>query len=453
MLNRKIIVICLVICFIFSCQAVFASGELNKTNDISLANKDISAYSSANSTNQLGVENAESFSNLQDKLNNGGYVNLENNYSFNDVDDTGLKNGIVISKSVDVNGNGNVIIDAQNKARIFNIADGVSVTLRGITFINANSFGNDGGAIYSNGILNIENCKFINNTATNGGAIYIAATVGSLTNLEFTGNRAIEDGGAIYFHHDSVTGEGSGLYKSNFTNNVAGDDGGALFLYGVSGRLYDVNFNNNIAHKDGGAIMINGTDWKIYDSTFNNNNATTRRGGAIYLEESQSSDVVRCEFNNNFAGTNGGAIDWHDGASNGNVINSTFNGNIANRSAGAIYWYGYNGTIYGSEFTNNKALGNAGALNPEGVLTYGGDGGAVLFTGDLGELDKCMFINNSAVKRGGSIYLQGTGGGSCKDASFRNCVFIGNVAGTNGGAIDWNKGAQNGVVYNCTFSC
>lgn len=240
MIKRKLVILLLIICFVLSLQAAFASNDLNNT--------DASAYSSIDSNDNLKIDNADSFSQLQDKVNDGGVINLNRNYSFNVVTDSGLENGITISKNVDLNGNGNVIIDAQKKARIFNIADGVTVTLRGITFINANVNG-DGGAIHTLGTLNMNNCKFINNTATNGGAVYLAATVGSLTNLDFINNHANEDGGAIYFHHNAVTSEGSGANGINFINNTAGRDGGALFLHGVYGRIYNSNFINNVAYR------------------------------------------------------------------------------------------------------------------------------------------------------------------------------------------------------------
>jgi|GEM_PF-3697126 hypothetical protein len=83
--------------------------------------------------------------------------------------------------------------------------------------------GGDGGAISyaSTGIINIDQCSFINNTAYNysgggyfvgsGGAVSIAyytyanATAPvtgstSITNCSFTGNSSFEQGGAIYIY-------------------------------------------------------------------------------------------------------------------------------------------------------------------------------------------------------------------------------------------------------------
>ena len=65
--------------------------------------------------------------------------------------------------------------------------------------------------------------------------------------------------------------------------------------------------------------------------------------------------------------------------------------------------------------------------------------------------DNCTFTDNEAAKRGGAVYLQGTSEEYCNNTRFINSIFTGNVAGTNGGAIDWNKGAHNGLVENVTF--
>ena len=156
---------------------------------------------------------------------------------------------------------------------------------------------------------------------------------------------------------------------------------------------------------------------------------------------------------------NGGAVDWYRGAMNGFIINSTFENNTANRSGGAVFWFGTNGTIKDSTFTNNNALGLVLHNDSYGNLTSGGHGGAIRWTGPNGYVDNCTFINNEAHYneatnfggRGGAIYLQGSDEGNCINTTFSNCKFIGNIAGTNGGAIDWHEGAHDGNIINSTF--
>ncbi|WP_405279127.1 hypothetical protein [Methanobrevibacter sp.] len=66
-------------------------------------------------------------------------------------------------------------------------------------------------------------------------------------------------------------------------------------------------------------------------------------------------------------------------------------------------------------------------------------------------VDDCNFINNSAVKNGGAVYLRNLTAGGCNDTTFSNSHFENNTAGANGGAIDWHQGATNGRIENSTF--
>ena len=169
MSRKEILIIFLMMCCLFSLQAVAATGDGNSTDSAVLTvDSDVSAYSLPNLDNQLraGSGNAGTFSDLQSDIYNG---KLERNYTYNSSD-TGLSNGITISSDLTIDGEGKVTIDAKNQARVFNIASGATVTLKGITFINGNALGN-GGSISSSGVLTLIDCKFINNTA-NGHGIY-----------------------------------------------------------------------------------------------------------------------------------------------------------------------------------------------------------------------------------------------------------------------------------------
>ena len=371
------------LCFIFSLQAVAAADvDADDTNGTALATADVEdAVEQSNNLSSLTLpandnalgEGEGSFTDLQNRIS-GDTVTLTENYKYVDSD-SDLKGGITLSGTITIDGGGSVEIDASNQARIFNIASGAVVTLKGITFINANSSGN-GGAIYSEGTLIVDNCKFIDNTAAiNGGAIYWAqgAHDGVVTNSEFTGNTARRSGGAIYwFGHDGT------IEHSTFTNN------NALGLVEAPDSYGDTTYGGY-----GGAIMWVGSNGLVDDCTFDNNkamyNAATNsggRGGAVYLQGSVENGItIDCTnttfknsvFTNNFAGTNGGAIDWHEGAHDGLILNSRFENNVANANGGAVYWRGHHGEIINSNFTNNTAKGLLAG-------SYGniGDGGAML---------------------------------------------------------------------------
>ena len=116
------------------------------------------------------------------------YFELTNDYTFSDIDEEFI-NGILISKdNFTINGNGHTI-NGNGQARIFNIA-GENVILRNITFINAYTPDN-GGAILSIGNITIISCNFTNNTARGyGGAISGITGKLNISECDFKDNKA-----------------------------------------------------------------------------------------------------------------------------------------------------------------------------------------------------------------------------------------------------------------------
>jgi hypothetical protein len=237
--KKEILMICFIICFIFSLQAVVAAdADLNKTSqDSVLSSTNVSAYALPSSDNYLTENaNAVSFSELSNDLISGDTtIVLTKNYTYRSSDSS-LVNGINLPDTITkIDGQGNVIIDASKEARIFNINVGHAITLTGITFVNANAIGN-GGSINALGAITIENCNFINNTASgHGGAIYLdhpdASTIAS---CDFTGNIAGLNGGAIDWSANSHNGI---VRDSTFTNNTAHRSGGAIHWSGHYGTI------------------------------------------------------------------------------------------------------------------------------------------------------------------------------------------------------------------------
>ncbi len=131
----------------------------------------------------------------------------------------------------------------------------------------------------------IKNCKFIENTARDGGAIYNNAGNGGkcepkISNCIFQHNNAFLGGGAIF-----NDGQNAGkclpvITKNTFKKNTAGF-GGAIFNYG----------------RDGECIS------QIENTTFTNNKAMIQGGGIFNLrgEGISKSALINCEFTNNKA--------------------------------------------------------------------------------------------------------------------------------------------------------
>ena len=386
-----------------------------------LDEKDDSAFIDTNEKTKLSDPNTYSFTKLNETINSENTViDLTDNYKYM-AGDEAFVNGIIINRSITINGNG-ITIDGSNTARIFNIT-GNDVTINNITFINGRADGNTdsdrrGGAILWNGANGtLSNSTFNNNTATDyGGAILWWDENGTISNSIFNNNNA-KFGGAIYRY-----GKNGTISNSTFNNNTATQTGGAILWLDENGTISNSTFNNNTAGSYGGAIRWFAENGTISNSTFNNNTATN--GGGAFIWDGANSNISNSTFNNNTAGSYGGAILWND--MNGTISNSTFNNNNAT-NGGAILWWGENGTISNSTFNNNNAT----------------NGGAIRWDGKNGTISNSTFNNNTAGSYGGAIRW------FAENGTISNSTFNNNNA-TNGGAIRWE--GTNGTIINSTFN-
>jgi ribosome biogenesis protein Tsr3 len=189
----------------------------------------------------------------------------------------------VITGNVTVQGAGATIARSTASGvpafRIFDVADGGSLTLNSLTLSNglANNGQQGGGAIFSHGTLAVTAGTFTNNsspadTGTSGGAIDSTGTL-SVNTSTFSGNSAQEGGGIMNQSSATVT-------NSTFTSNTATDfGGGALVNTAGTATLAGDTFVANTG--PGGGALDNDATLNVTDSTFTNNTAGTNGGGAV----------------------------------------------------------------------------------------------------------------------------------------------------------------------------
>ena len=187
--------------------------------------------------------------------------------------------------------------------------------MKNVTFIN-NTADESGGALFSrSGVAVISDSQLINSTAPNGAGLYVHADVTSISVVDtnFTHNIASANGGGFY----SNTANMIAIAGGNFINNSAVDGGG---LYISKGRTSVTvsKFKDNYADHEGGAIYIGSANNEIINSQFDNN--TAQIGGALYWN-GDAGKVQGSTFISNNA-VNGSSIYWR--ANNGNLINSNF---------------------------------------------------------------------------------------------------------------------------------
>ncbi|HSY17959.1 MAG TPA: thrombospondin type 3 repeat-containing protein [Candidatus Acidoferrales bacterium] len=243
-----------------------------------------------------------------------------------------------------------------------------------------------------------------------GGGAWCEGTNAWLTNCFFTGNRASQQGGAVF--------NGS-LLNCILTNNRATFGGGAGSNW-AGNCLIIANFGAG----SGGAGAYGCT---LYNCTLSGNsdpNTGATGGGA------RSSQLFNCMISNNLA---------YDG---GGVSSSTLSNCMVLNNSAIVF----GGGAYQSTLVNGTVAGNA-AMNDTGVaIPYGGGGETCTFS-------NCTLTGNvvSNGLGGGHFIIQyGAGGGGADNSTLYSCSVIGNLATCNvAPSTCTGGGLNNSTAYGC----
>ena len=270
-----------------------------------------------------------------------------------------IANGIYNESNISINTNMSIIGDSSsntiisgNIGSVFNIVQGVNVTICNITFINETN--DNGGSIMNHGYLVVNDSNFIDNTAnSNGGAIY-NDNFGYVTliNDNFSNNTANNFGGAIYNNGVVI------INGCNLTNNV-GSMGGAIYNYDTLSIL-----NSNMVYNsacDGGAIVNEGNLVESY-CNFTNNSAMCA-GGATIIFNDCNLNIINSNFTGNSASFGGVFVNY----GNIDVASSNFSNNTAKNWGGVIFNYSTVKINFSSLIGNTANIGNA-LYNSIGVM-------------------------------------------------------------------------------------
>lgn len=230
--------------------------------------------------------------------------------------------------------------------------DGCSLTIDNSDFTAnsapTNNITSFGGAIYSVGPTSINNTRFYQNQARDGGAIFIhnqaSATIRFSNFLENSGGYggALENTGGLtitdsLLQANTVSGTGGAIWnsggrlllkRSRLLGNQA-DEGGAISSYGSQAELVDLLIEGNMAtgtNGGGGIFHENGTLF-ISNASLIRNVATAGHGGAIYQDSDDNLTLSNVTVAENQADQFGGGL-YHK-ARYAVITNSTFYGNLA----------------------------------------------------------------------------------------------------------------------------
>jgi CSLREA domain-containing protein len=337
-----------------------------------------------------------------------------------------------ITDSVQIEGEGNPILDGNRTDRVFDVLAGTTVDMTGLTIQHGQS--EDGGGILNRGNLRLHNMTLQENTATSpvdpttgptgGGGGILTKREGTLTmeGSRVIGNSAYQGGGiAAYPSGESAALHPVEILDTVIAGNSAETDGGGLYLYAsLVATLRNVEIRDNNASRSGGGlwnqatlnleeVLIQGNHAGTNGGGIYNNwtgrltaynllieNGLARFGGGVYnkgVARVQQSAIV----NNQVEGGEGGGVFNADADADLIIENSTISGNEGE----GLVNTGRMGTYY-TTVANNTSVGvktNGPSTISNSILAdnMGGDcdGGVVLAVFNIESTDTCGFWDPS----------------------------------------------------------
>ena len=242
---------------------------------------------------------------------------------------------------------------------------------------------NNGGGIYVDGELVLDECLITGNTADNGGGIYVRG--GSLTvnnGAVIEANKA-KNGGGIYNLNGSVTINKGVVIEENEAENYGAG------IYNEKSAVMDgcVIENNKSSFVGGGICNRPKGTLEVKNSTITLNTAEDWGGG---ISNSGTATLKSTEITHNMNTRNGAGI---DNIKDLTLEDCEISGNSCSESGGGIMSSG-SSTL---TFIGNNRIGENYALK----------GGGVYATMKKLELDHVTIENNTASSFGGGIYYSG----------------------------------------------
>lgn len=423
--KKNVVMFTILICILFSISCVAASDVnenvtaygnqqiiddeneelLNSPHDDLISSSEDELISSSQE-DLLSASSKGTFSELQSMIYSapeGSTITLKKDYAYDKASNT---TGIIINKSLTINGNGHTL-DGLSKSRIFFVMFTLNpdahnkVVLKNMVFKNGYTK-HYGGAIVNAGDLTLDKCTFKNNRAKiAAGAI---CSIGALKckNSNFYKNTAYGSAGAIFslnfkesfkYYFNLQLGKNGVTSIKDLLQSLMLD----VSIVPLTDYITNCKFTKNVASGRGGAVY-GFTHLSISSSKFTSNRAK-EVGGAVY--GAKNLYIKNSKFYYNKAGSNGGAVyfkchdltgsydkngNWKSGVKfyKNSIKNSVFTKNYAIRG----------GAIYGFKYADKPKVSGAKAI-------------------------KCTFSDNNATRDGNEIL-----GGTLKKCTFKNTLTL-----------------------------
>lgn len=257
------------------------------------------------------------------------------------------------------------------------------VSLENIAFSSLNGF-----EVQSGSSVLMDTGSFSSCSATDGGAVYVASGAQfDGANINFTSCSATNYGGAIYSEGNieldtcSITGcsagHGGAIFAKNcgleldsctISGNSATSEAGAIQLSGESeSNLASLTINACIIGVDSPSALASATKDECLAA---GGNYSSGGGGGILLGNYSTLESTDSKINGNYSGGAGGGINAGGTSSNTNVTVKITGGEIcynrANNNAGGLQVYSLKtcgSFVKNTKIQNNHANGSGGALS------------------------------------------------------------------------------------------
>jgi predicted outer membrane repeat protein len=253
---------------------------------------------------------------------------------------------------------------------------------------------------------------------TYGAGMIISQSSPILTNLIFSDNEVIYDGGGLFntfFSYPTLT-------NVTFSGNTAERDGGGMYNEYSSPALTNVTFQNNFATDGGGMYSQDNSILWLTNVTFSANGAHNN-GGGLHISNGSTPLLSNVTFFENRAVNYGGGM--YSDYSEPHLNNVTFTRNEGYNSGGGMFNNYSNAVLTDISFEGNSA----------------GSGGGIFNNFSNPELSKITFWGNSA-SSGGGVYNDES------HSDFINVTFSENVSSFGGGMYN---SFSSPLLINVTF--
>ena len=394
-----------------------------------------------------------------------------------------LTNPLKIEQDAVVDGGTNeVTLSGGGEVRVFEVAEGVSFTLKNINVVNGKHRGTDGyrdttgvvvhategygGALAAtNAIILIQSCVFSNNAAIGGdgggdehSADFFAEPAGAAGGAIFSDSSQLEILSSHFLTNSAILGDRRGVGPISLIDSL----GGAIRSREGILRITDSIFQKNFSMVGGGAVSAQNAAVLVDGCRFDSNITQVRtasrfspyrqgsgRGGALDISGSPASVTNSVFFANVLGG--GGGFGGAGGVLLGGAISSeeritisesTFLNNViraqggnevrfpVTNCAGGALWVGNEAVISDSRFIANQVYGGDADL---GQLSTAGPAGSA-FGGAIsaGALEVLRGVVISNLVQGGKATMFGEGALSDKAGnSLGGGIFTTNLSLTN----------------------